>query len=189
MTMRRMIDIVREARKVEEKTEKDYRKLLKKLDKPEYADLRGLILRLAIDTAFHKRLMEALEKAYDDAVKLVSEYMGEQRNEDIALIPGVPTLVMPMGFGPIGARVPPEEVIEEFLKNFPSEVVLPDSEEKLIEILRRYAEEEGRMKELYDELSRRAFHPVVRELVRELKRNEEQHEELVKGLVEKYSKG
>ncbi len=187
--MKRMIDLVKEAKKIEGKTERDYKKLLKKLDKPEYADLRGLILRLAIDTALHKRLMEALEKAYDDAVKLVGEYMGERKEEDIALIPGVPTLVMPMGFGPIGARIPPEEVIEEFLKSFPSEVVLPDTGEKLIEILRKYAEEESKMKELYDELSRRAFHPVVRELVRELKRNEEQHEELVKGLVEKYSKG
>ncbi|CAI1491884.1 MAG: hypothetical protein ABGW50_08325 [Thermococcus sp.] len=186
--MRRMIDLVREAKKVEERAERDYRKLLKELDKPEYADLRGLILRLAIDTAFHKRLMEALEKAYNDAIKLVEEYAVEKPNEDFALIPGVPTMVMPLGFGPIGARIPPEEIIEEYLKDFPTEVVLPDGGERLIEVLKRYAEEEGRMKELYEELSKRAFHPVVRELVREIKRNEEQHESLVKGLVEKYSK-
>ena len=186
--MKRMIDIVREAKKVEERTEKEYKKLLKKLNKPEYADLRGLILRLTIDTAFHKHLMEALEKAYDEAVELVEEYAVEKSGEDFALIPGVPTMVMPLGFGPIGARIPPEEIIEEYLKDFPTEVVLPDTEEKLIEILRKYAEEEEQMKELYDELSRRAFHPVVRELVKELKRNEEQHESLVKGLVEKYSK-
>jgi len=186
--MKRMIDIVREAKKVEEKTEKDYRKLLKKLNKPEYGDLRGLILRLAIDTAFHKHLMEALEKAYDEAVELVEEYSVEGSSDDLALIPGVPTIVMPLGFGPIGARIPPEEIIEEYLKDFPTEVVLPGTDEKLIEILRRYAEEEAQMKGLYEELSRRAFHPVVRELLRELKRNEEQHESLVKGLVEKYSK-
>ncbi|NJE55051.1 hypothetical protein E3E28_07510 [Thermococcus sp. 21S9] len=186
--MKRMIDIVREAKKVEEKAEKDYKKLLKKLDKPEYADLRGLILRLAIDTAFHKHLMEALEKAYDEAVELVEEYAVEKPNDDFALIPGVPTMVMPLGFGPIGARIPPEEIIEEYLKDFPTEVVLPGTDEKLIEILKRYAEEEDEMRKLYDELSRRAFHPVVRELVKELKRNEEQHESLVKGLVEKYSK-
>ncbi|WP_297512865.1 ferritin family protein [Thermococcus sp.] len=186
--MRRMIDIVREAKKVEEKAEKDYKKLLKKLNKPEYADLRGLVLRLAIDTAFHKRLMEALEKAHNDAIKLVEEYAVEKPDEDFALIPGVPTMVMPLGFGPIGARIPPEEIIEEYLKDFPTEVVLPGTDEKLIEILRKYAEEEEQMKELYEELSKRAFHPVVRELVREIKRNEEQHESLVKGLVEKYSK-
>ncbi len=187
--MRRMIDIVREVKKVEESAEKDYRKLLKKLDKPEYADLRGLILRLAIDTAFHRRLMEALEKAYEDAIELVEEYTVERPNEDFALIPGVPTIVMPLGFGAIGARIPPEEIIEEYLKDFPSEVILPNGGEKLIEVLRRYADEEGKMRELYEELSRRAFHPVVRELARELRRNEEQHESLVKGLVEKYSKG
>ncbi|WP_297471017.1 hypothetical protein [Thermococcus sp.] len=186
--MKRMIDIVREAKKVEGKAEKDYKKLLKKLDKPEYADLRGLILRIAIDTAFHKRLMEALEKAYDDAVKLVEEYSIEKPNEDYALIPGVPTMVMPLGFGPVGARIPPEEVIEEFLKDFPTEVVLPEDGKKLVELLRKYAEEEAKMRELYEELSKRAFHPVVRELVKELLRNEEQHESFIKGLLEKYAK-
>ncbi len=187
--MKRMIDIVREAKKVEEKAEKEYKKLLKKLDKPEYGDLRNLILRIAIDTVFHKRLMEALEKAYDEAVDLFEEYSVEGSSDDLALIPGVPTIVMPLGFGPIGARIPPEDIIEEYLKQFPTEVVLPGTDEKLIEILRKYAEEEGQMKELYEELSKRAFHPVVRELVKELKRNEEQHESLVKGLVKKYSKG
>ena len=186
--MGRMIDIVREAKEVEEKAEKDYKKLLKELDKPEYADLRGLILRLAIDTAFHKRLMEALEKAYDDAVKLVEEYAVERPSEDFVLIPGVPTMVMPLGFGPIGARIPPEEIIEEYLKDFPSEVVLPGDDGKLVEVLKKYADEEENMRKLYDELSRRSFHPVVRELAREIKRNEEQHESLIKGLIEKYSK-
>ena len=186
--MRRMIDIVREAKRVEEKAEKDYRKLLKKLDRPEYADLRGLVLRLAIDTAFHRRLMEALEKAYKDAIELVEEYAVERPNEDFALIPGVPTMVMPLGFGAIGARIPPEGIIEEYLKDFPAEVVLPDGGEKLVEILKEYVNEEGEMRRLYEELSKRAFHPVVRELARELRRNEEQHESLVKGLVEKYSK-
>ena len=187
--MRRMIDIVREAKKVEEKTEKEYKKLLKKLNRPEYADLRGLILRLAVDTAFHKRLMEALEKAYNDAIKLLEEYAAERPEEDFVLIPGVPTIAMPLNFGPIGARVPPEEIVEEYLKDFPSVIVLPDTDEKLIEVLKRYAEEESKMRNLYEELSRRAFHPIVRELAREIRRNEEQHESLVRGLIEKYSKG
>jgi len=188
MGVKSMIELVREAKKTEEKTEKEYKKLLKKLDKPEYAPLRGLILRLAIDTAFHRHLMEALERAYDEALGLIEEYALEKEPE-YALIPGVPSIALPLGFGRIGARVPPEEIIEEYLKDFPDEVVLPDTDEKLIEILRKYAEEEGEMRELYEELSKRAFHPVVRELLRELKRNEEQHETLVKGLVERYSKG
>lgn len=187
--MERMIDIVREAKKTEERAEKNYRKLLKQLNKPDYADLRNLILRLTIDTAFHRHLMEAIEKAYKEAIDLVEEYSIEKPSEDLALIPGIPTIVMPLGFGPIGARIPPEEIVEEYLKDFPSEVVLPDGQGRLIEVLKKYAEEENRMKELYERLSKRAFHPVVRELVRELMRNEEQHESLVKGLIEKYSKG
>jgi rubrerythrin len=95
---------------------------------------------------------------------------------------------MPLGFGPIGARIPPEEIIEEYLKDFPSEVVLPGDDGKLVEVLKKYADEEENMRKLYDELSRRSFHPVVRELAREIKRNEEQHESLIKGLIEKYSK-
>jgi len=186
--MKKMIEIVREAKKVEEKAEKDYKKLLAKLNSPEYSDLRRLILRLAIDTVFHRRLMEALEKAYEDAIKLVKEYSSEEPNEDLALIPGVPTLVMPLGFGPLGARVPPEEIVEEYLKDFPGEVVLPDDGKKFLETLKKHVEEEKQMEELYSELSKRAFHPVVRELAREIKRNEEQHEALIKGLLEKYSK-
>lgn len=186
--MGRIIDTVREVKKVEERAEKDYKKLLNELNKPEYADLRGLILRLTIDTIFHKRLMEALEKAHEEAIELLEEYAAERSNEDFVLIPGVPTISMPLGFGPIGARVPPEDVIEEYLKDFPTEVVLPHNAKKLVELLKKYADEEKKMKDLYDRIARTAFHPVVRELAREIKRNEEQHETLVRGLLEKCSK-
>ncbi|ASA77092.1 hypothetical protein [Thermococcus sp. 5-4] len=186
--MERMITTVEELKRLEEKAEKEYRKLLKRLSDPEYADLRALILRMAIDAAFHKHLMEALEKAYHDSVRLIEEYGTDEGAEEVALIPGLPTMVMPLGFGAIGARVPPEEIIEEYLKDFPTEVVLPeDGDGRIGELLRDYIELEENMLKLYDRLSRRAFHPVVRELLREIKRNEEQHEAILKKLVEKYS--
>ncbi|WP_297461768.1 hypothetical protein [Thermococcus sp.] len=181
-----LISRVEELKRIEEKTEKEYRKLLKKLKDPEYADLRNLILRLAIDTAFHKHLMEALKKAYEDAIKLVAEYGPEEGEEAVALIPGVPTIAMPLGFGQIGARVPPEEIVEVFLRDFPAEVVIPD-DEKILDLIKRYLEDEERMERLYDDISKRAFHPIVRTLAQEIKRNEEQHLALLKGLEKKYS--
>jgi len=186
--MERMIETVEKLKKLEERAEKEYRKVLKRLKDPEYADLRFLMLRLAIDTAFHRHMMEALERAYHDAIKLVEEYGTGEREEELALIPGVPTIAMPLGFGPIGARVPPEEIIEEYMKDFPTEVVLPgNGDGRVEELLGRYLEMEKDMEELYEKLSRRAFHPVVRELVKEIKRNEEQHEAILKKLGEKYS--
>ncbi|WP_297506135.1 hypothetical protein [Thermococcus sp.] len=181
----RMVDVVKEVKEVEEKAERKYKKLLKKLERPEYADLRGLILRMAVDTIFHRHLMEALEKAHREAEELLEEHFREGP-EEMVLIPGVPTIVMPLGFGPIGARVPPEELVEEFLKEMPTEIVVPEGK-KVAETIKEYAELAGRMKSLYEELSKRAFHPVVRELAREIMRNEEQHEALLKGLLKKYS--
>ncbi|NJE03488.1 hypothetical protein [Thermococcus sp. MV11] len=185
--MEEMITTVEELKKLEAKAEKEYRRLLKKLKDPEYADLRALLLRMAIDTAFHRHLMEALERAYHESLKLVEEYGGGEDVSDVALIPGLPTIVMPMGFGAMGARVPPEEIIEEYLKDFPTEVVLPENGDgKLGELLGRYLELQEKMLELYDRLSRRAFHPVVRGIVTEIKRNEEQHEAILKKLGERY---
>jgi len=183
--MERLIEKIRELRKLEEKAEKEYRKLLKKLKDPEYSDLRNLILRLTIDTIFHKHMMEAVERAYKDAVKLIEEYGPEEGEEEVALIPGVPTIAMPLGFGQIGARVPPEEIIEEYLKEFPTEIVLPD-DEKIADLLEKYLQLEKEMERLYDEVSRRAFHPALRELIKELKRNEEQHRALLESLAKKY---
>ncbi|WP_258084796.1 hypothetical protein [Thermococcus thermotolerans] len=186
--MERMITTVEELKRLEEKAEREYRRLLKKLKDPEYADLRALIMRMAIDAAFHRHLMEALERAYHDSVRLVEEYGSGESTGEVALIPGLPTVVMPLGFGAMGARVPPEEIIEEYLKDFPTEIVLPENGDgKVEELLGRYLELERGMVELYDRLSRRAFHPVVRELVKEIKRNEEQHEAILKKLSEKYS--
>ncbi len=185
--MESLISRVEELKKLEGKTEKEYRKLLKKLKDPEYSDLRNLILRLAIDTAFHKHLMEALEKAYRDAVDLIEEYSAlEEGGEALALIPGVPTIAMPLGFGQIGARVPPEEVVEEFLREFPTEVFIPEEDGKILDLLRKYLEKEERMEELYGHISKRAFHPIVRTLAQEIKRNEEQHLAILKGLEKKY---
>ncbi|WP_456367656.1 hypothetical protein [Thermococcus sp.] len=186
--MARMVEIVREAKKVEENAEKEYKKLLKKLEKPEYADLKGLVLRLAIDTIFHRHLMEALEKAHKEAAELLEKHLKDLSEEqgEMILIPGVPTIVMPLGFGPIGARVPPEELVEEFLKGMPTEIVVPE-EKKIIDVIKEYLELVERMRTLYGELSKRAFHPVVRELAREIMRNEEQHEAILKGLLKKYS--
>ncbi|ASJ04176.1 hypothetical protein [Thermococcus barossii] len=185
--MERMITTVEELKRLEAKAEKEYRRLLKKLKDPEYADLRALILRMAIDTAFHKHLMEALERAYHESLKLVDEYGTREDVGEIALIPGLPTMVMPLGFGAIGARVPPEEIIEEYLKDFPTEVVLPENGDgKLGELLGEYIKLQERMLELYDRLSRRAFHPVVRGLATEIKRNEEQHGAILKKLGERY---
>jgi rubrerythrin len=186
MGMEKMIDMVEEARKVEAAAEKEYKKILKKLKDPEYADLRNLYLRMTIDAVFHKHLMEALARAYYDSVELIKEYGGEGSEEGIALVPGVPTIVMPFGFGRIGARVPPEEILEEYLKNFPEEVVIPDGNGGLGKLLENHLKLETEMKELYERLSARAFHPVVRELVREIKRNEEQQEAILKKLKEKY---
>ncbi|ASJ08743.1 hypothetical protein A3L11_05670 [Thermococcus siculi] len=184
--MEKMIDIVKAANNVETTAEKEYRKILKKLRDPEYADLKNLFLRMAIDAVFHRHLMEALEKAYHDAVELVKEYGGEGVEQEIALIPGVPTIALPLGFGRIGARIPPDEILEEYFREFPEEVVVPDGGESLANLLKRYLELEGEMKELYEKLSGRAFHPVVRELAREIKRNEEQHEAILRKLERKY---
>jgi rubrerythrin len=186
--MEKMINIVKTANKVETTAENEYRKILKKLRDPEYADLKNLFLRMAVDAIFHKHLMEALAKAYQDSVELIKEYGEEWSDEGIALIPGVPTIAMPLGFGRIGARIPPEEILEEYLRDFPAEVVIPDGEESLGKLLEKHLRLEDEMKELYERLSARAFHPVVRELAREIKRNEEQHGAILRKLKEKYGK-
>jgi rubrerythrin len=183
----KMVEVVKNARKTEEKAEREYRKLLRALDKPEYADLRGLVLRMAVDTIFHRHLMEALEKAHNEAMELVGRYLEEKPAEDLVLIPGVPTIVLPLGFGPVGARVHPEELIEEFLKEFPTNVMVPEGKHVTEELV-KVKELAGEMKKLYEELSKRAFHPVVREIAEGIRRNEEQHEAFVEGII-KRSKG
>jgi len=186
--MEKMITTVEELKRLESRAEKEYRKVLKGLKNPEYADIRLLMLRLAVDTVFHRHLLEALEKAYHEASRLVKEYSEEEAGEEVALIPGVPTIAMPLGFGRIGARVPPEEIIDEYLKDFPTEVVFPEEDGRIGDLVRKHLELERRMLALYENLSKRAFHPVVRELAREIKRNEEQHEAILSKLAERYSK-
>ena len=140
-----------------------------------------------MDTLFHRHLMEALEKAYEEAMRLVRSLDGEENGSGIALIPGVPTLVMPLGFGRIGARVPSEKIIEEYLRDFPEDVILPENDGKIEGLIKRYLEMEGRMEELYDRISKGAFHPIVRALAQEIKRNEEQHRAILESLRKKYS--
>ncbi|WP_297499028.1 hypothetical protein [Thermococcus sp.] len=70
----------------------------------------------------------------------------------------------------------------------PTEIMVPEGK-KVAETIREYVELVEIMKSLYGELSKRAFHPVVREVARELLRNEEQHEAFLKGLLKKMTKG
>jgi len=195
-----MVETVRELKKVEAKAEKEYKGILKKLKDPEYADLRVLLLRMAVDTALHRRMVEALEKTYEDAIDLVEEFGYSedaevpedapklQVSQDVVLIPGMPSIVVP-AYGPLGSRIPPEEVLREILSGIPEEVVIPP--EKLDELRKRlpeFAELSESMKEDYEKLERRAIHPILRAFAREAARNEEQHGALLKSLLEKYGK-
>ncbi len=69
-----MVETVKELKKVETKAEKEYKAILKKLKGQEYADLRVLLLRMAVDTILHRRMVEALENAYKDALNLIEDF-------------------------------------------------------------------------------------------------------------------
>ncbi len=193
-----MVETVKELKRVETKAEKEYKAILKKLKDPEYADLRVLLLRMAVDTILHRRMVEALEKAYKDALKLVDEFgYGEgvgipedaprlQMSRDIVLIPGMPAMVI-APYGPLGSRIPPEDALKELLEKVPEDVVIP--KEKLDELrnfLKEFIELSEGMKANYEKLEKRAIHPILRALAREAARNEEQHTALIRGLLEKY---
>jgi len=195
-----MVETVKELKKVESKAEKEYKAILKKLKDPEYADLRVLLLRMAVDTILHRRMVEALEKAYKDALKLVEDFgYGEeielpedaprlQVSQDVVLIPGMPAMVL-APYGPLGSRIPPEDALRELLKNMPEDVVIP--EEKLKELrkfLNEFMELSKGMKGDYEKLERKAIHPILRAFAREAARNEEQHAALLERLLEKYGK-
>jgi|GEM_PF-1057378 len=195
-----MVDTVRELKKVETKAEKEYKAILKKLKDPEYGDLRVLLLRMAVDTVLHRRMVEALEKAYKDALALVEEFgysddveLPEdapklQISQDFALIPGMPAVIV-APYGPLGSRIPPEEALRELLSNIPEEVVIPPEKLKeLREYLKKFTELTENMEQDYEKLERRAIHPILRAFAREAARNEEQHKALLEKLLEKYGK-
>ena len=193
-----MVETVKELKKVESKAEKEYKAILKKLKDPEYADLRVLLLRMAVDTVLHRRMVEALEKAYKDALKLVEDFGYDEQveipedaprlqvSQDVVLIPGMPAMVI-APYGPLGSRIPPEDALRELLKNMPEEVVIPKEKlEELRKFLREFMELSEGMKGDYEKLERKAIHPILRAFAREAARNEEQHAALLERLLEKY---
>ncbi len=193
-----MVETVKELKKVETKAEKEYKAILKKLKDQEYADLRVLLLRMAVDTILHRRMVEALENAYKDALNLIEDFgYGEgvdipedaprlQVSQDVVLIPGMPAMALPP-YGPLGSRIPPEDALRELLGKVPEDVVIP--EEKLNEIrnvLNDLVVLSERMKGDYENLERRAIHPILKAFAREAARNEEQHMALLGELLGKY---
>ena len=193
-----MVETVKELKKVESKAEKEYKAILKKLKDPGYADLRVLLLRMAVDTVLHRRMVEALEKAYKDALKLVEDFGYDEQveipedaprlqvSQDVVLIPGMPAMVI-APYGPLGSRIPPEDALRELLKNMPEVVVIPKEKlEELRKLLREFMELSEGMKGDYEKLERKAIHPILRAFAREAARNEEQHEALLRELMQKY---
>ncbi|HIP88420.1 MAG TPA: hypothetical protein EYH24_00200 [Thermococcus paralvinellae] len=185
--MEGIIELVDKARKIEKTTEKEYRKGMKKLKEPEYADIKNLFLRIAIDTILHKNVMDALKKSYAEALELIEEFEGEEIVNSAVLIPGVPMIVMPMGFGKMDEKIPPIEILEEYFKGFPETVVIPEEKLKEIrELLKKYLELEEEMARIYDKLGRKVSHPIVKQLIDSISNNEKQHIALLKKLFEKY---
>ncbi len=185
--MEGLIEIVEKTRKLEERAEKEYRKSLKKLKEPEYADIKNLLLRITIDTILHKNMLEAVNKSYEDALKLIEEFEGEEIADNTVLIPGVPMIAMPLDFGTLGARIPPEEILEEYFKEFPETTVIP--EEKLNEIrgiIKEYLKLQEEMAALYGKLKEKVTHPILKTLMESTENNEKQHEKLLKKLAQKY---
>ncbi|BAD85286.1 hypothetical protein, conserved [Thermococcus kodakarensis KOD1] len=195
----KLAEAVTNVKEVEKKAEKEYKALLKTLKSPEYSDLRVLLLRMTVDTILHRRLAEALEKAYKEAIELIEEFgyvdvpetpetaPGNQVSSGLVLIPGIPA-VQVAPYGLLGSRIPPEDALEELLKNLPDNVALPP--EKLREIrdklekLRALCE---KMSENYRILEQNAVHPVVQAFAESARKNEEQHKVVVDGLLKRYS--
>ncbi|ASJ00636.1 hypothetical protein [Thermococcus gorgonarius] len=191
----KVVEIVRDARNLEDNTLKEYIKVLKKLKSAEYTDLRVLLLRMAIDTLFHKHIMEAIEKAYEEALDLINEFGYTSEDEvpedaprkqiesGLVIIPGLPALTLPF-YGVLGSRIPPEEVLDELLSTMKDNVVIPPGEEKKIkETLRKFKEMSEKMKANYEKLETKAVHPIITAVARETRRNEEQHEAVLEKLI------
>jgi hypothetical protein len=150
---------------------------------------------MALDTLLHRNLMGAIEKTYQEAIDLIEKFGYSQQGsipEDaprkqleagLVIVPGLPTMVFPT-FGPLGSRIPPEEVLEELLSRLNENVVVPDEEkEKLKGTLRAFIEKASKMREEYEKLEKKAVHPIISSIMRETRRNEEQHEAVLKKLT------
>ncbi|MDI3474848.1 MAG: hypothetical protein PWQ79_1665 [Thermococcaceae archaeon] len=196
----RMAEAITSLKNVEKRAEKEYQNLLKALNSPEYADLRVLLMRMALDTMLHRRIVEAIEKAYKDSIKLIEKFgYGEvpeipedaprlQVSSDLVLIPGMPAL--PVGhYGFLGGRIPPEDVLKEIIDVINRKVVLPPEKIKEVEsILKKIQELSKEMAEHYRELEKRAVHPIIQSIAEAALKNEEQHRIVVEELLEEYSK-
>ncbi|MFA4639918.1 rubrerythrin family protein [Pyrococcus kukulkanii] len=197
-----LVETIRTIKEAEERALKDYKELLKELKRPEDAELRRVILRLAVDKIFHKELMEAIERAYKEASALLKEHIEPfypelepiresvmELDQGLALLPGVPSLLLPLDFGKVGYRIPPEEVLEELIKSFPEISIIPqDKLDRIIEKLNDVVEMEKEMQNGYKELENRAKHPVIRELSKAVLHNEEQHNAILSKIIDKFKK-
>ena len=190
-------ETIREIEEVEKRAEKEYRSILKKLKDPQYADFRVLLLRMAIDTALHKHLAEALRKAYKEAVELVDEFgyadgielpedaPRRQMNEEIVVIPGLPSIILPGGEF-MGGRIPPEEALRELLNLKLENVVIPlEKKRDIVKVVDEILSLEGRMRDGYSHLEKRAIHPLIKAIAVESKNNEEQHISVLQKIKER----
>ncbi|MPW39381.1 hypothetical protein GBV73_06745 [Thermococcus sp. 101 C5] len=178
-----------EIKEVEERELEAYKKLLKKLKDPEYADLRNFLLRLTIDEVLHKHISEALEKAYQEVKELIKEYTPEEETElgTAVLFPGVPTIILPREVNAIGTKIPTDELLEEYFGEFPGEPVVPaELMEEIREKLREYIKNKEVLIMNYEKLSEKAKHPVLRGIAKDIKNNEEQHKKMLEKLLEHY---
>ncbi|AFK22541.1 hypothetical protein [Pyrococcus sp. ST04] len=195
-----LVETIRKIKDAEEKTLKDYKELLKELRKPEDAELKRVILRLAVDKIFHKELMEAIERAYKEATSLLREHLEPfypelepikesimELDQGLALIPGIPSLLLPLDFGKVGYRIPPEEALEELVKGFPDVSIIPEDKLNLLrEKLKEIMEHEEEMIEGYRDLEEKAKHPIIKDISKSVLHNEEQHEAVLKKIAEKF---
>ncbi|AAL81166.1 rubrerythrin family protein [Pyrococcus furiosus DSM 3638] len=195
----KLIEIIKELKNMEEEAFKSYLELIKNLRDPEDADLKRITLRLAVDKIFHRELMEAIERAYEKSVKLIRDniepYYPElepiresllELDQGLALIPGVPALLLPLDLGKLGRRIPTEDILAEIIKSLPEPSIIP--EEKREEIkgnLEKVTSIEEEMIDKYTKLHEKAFHPVIKDLTSSIIQNENQHKALLLKLKER----
>ncbi|BAA30221.1 hypothetical protein [Pyrococcus horikoshii] len=189
----RLIDIIKSAKEAEERALKEYKEVIKELKSPEDAELKRILLRLAVDKIFHKELMEAIERAYKETLKLLREnlepYYPELRpiresiaqlDQGLILIPGIPSLLVSSTI--LGYKIPAEDVLEEILSTKPETFIPPKDREKVREVIERIINYQGKMEEDYERLESLAKHPIIKELARSLLYNEAQHRGILKSI-------
>ncbi len=189
--------LIKDVENLEKEAEREYRELLRKLKDPQYADFRVLLLRMAIDTALHKHIAEAMRKAYKEAIKLVDEFgyteeielpedaPRRQIKEEMVVIPGLPSAMLPSGEF-MGGRIPPEEALRELLNLKLDNVVLPPEKKKeLLKITEEILKLEKGMVDGYSLLEKKAVHPLLKAIAAESRNNEEQHIHLLQKIKER----